>query len=75
MNPPDVKFIPLKPTSQDDFNITINGTIVGTFFWKRGPKPNEKRAIVRDLQENILLCSNENEAINWIIKGMYNATN
>lgn len=70
MDKPQVSFRPFKPTSQDDFTIVVNGQDVGTLYWKRGPKPDDKTAIVRDLNENIFICSGEHQAILWILKGM-----
>jgi hypothetical protein len=62
-------FQPLKPTSQDDYNILFDGEVVGTFFWKKNhPRPTDKVAIVRNLVGDVAIVPNETHAIQWIIK-------
>ncbi len=71
MNQPKIEFRPLTPTSQDDFNVFIQGHNVGTFFWKRNhPKPEDKVCVVRDLDGNVFVGQNETQAITWFIKGL-----
>jgi hypothetical protein len=65
----DIRFEPITKLNQDEFNILENGVPIGTFFWKRNhPKPGDKMAIVRDLEENVFLCANESQAIAWLKK-------
>lgn len=64
----NVKFIPVHPTSQNDFTIQINGEEVGTFWWKRNhPKPDDKVAVVRNLAGDPFICQNEDQAIRWLL--------
>jgi len=65
-----IQFVPMKPTSQDDFNVIIMGHTVGTFRWERnqGGNPSFKTGVVRSTCGGIGVASNESEAIGILIK-------
>lgn len=69
IDPSQYKFLPAKPTSQDDYTVTYGPerTAVGTFYWIRGPKPGMKKAIIRDRTGRVAIVPNEMEAILWFI--------
>ena len=63
-----IKFVPITRHSQDDFNIEMNGTVVGTFFWKRNhPKPGDRVATVKDLKGRIAIVQNEQQALENLV--------
>ena len=61
-------FQPVTPTSQDDYNILFKGEAVGTFFWNKGLRPEDKIATVRDEWGNVALMPNEPAALQWLVK-------
>lgn len=64
-----IQFLPISPTDPNNYNVSINDIIVGTFQWQKGMgRPQDKKAIVHSRHGPVAIVPAEKEAIEWFIK-------
>lgn len=63
------EFQPISKFNADNFDILFNKVPIGTLYWKRNhPRPEDKVAIIHDLNGNVAIVQNEKQAIEKIVK-------